>query len=145
MVTAAIAPFPHFTLLDTELQNTDPCYTIDTIRALIEADGGSTKQYCLFLGEDAAASLPTWKEVDELIQLASPLVGSREKEVAFQFKGCSPVFRQLLKKGWTSIPRLEISSSWVRARIEKEQYAGHLLPGKVWDYIQAHRLYQTLA
>jgi nicotinate-nucleotide adenylyltransferase len=141
MVTAAIAPFPQFTLLDYELQKTTSCYTIETIRTLAEED--SKVDYFLLLGEDAAHSLPTWKEVDALIKLAPPLVGSREKNWTSEVQGASPSLAKLLKKGWTVIPRLEISSTWVRSRVQKGEYAGHLVPGKVWDYIQAHQLYAS--
>lgn len=143
MVTAAISPFPKFTLLDDELQKTASCYTINTIRSLVEASRSLEKQkahYFLLLGEDAAVSLPTWKEADELVRLATPLIGSREKDL---LNGdFPPAFSKLLKKGWTVIPRLEISSMWVRQRIEQGRYAGHLVPGKVWDYIQTHQLYR---
>jgi nicotinate-nucleotide adenylyltransferase len=141
MVTAAISPFPQFTLLDYELQKTSSCYTIETMRTLVEED---TKiNYFLLIGEDAALSLPTWKEIDELIKLAPPLVGSREKEIMPVLQGASPALAKALKKGWTIIPRLEISSTWVRSRIQKGEYAGHLVPGKVWDYIQTHQLYTS--
>ena len=139
MVTAAISPFPQFTLLDYELQKTSSCYTIETIRTLTQEN--SKVHYFLLIGEDAALSLPTWKEVDELITLAPPLVGSREKDLLSEIQGASLTLVKLLKKGWTVIPRLEISSTWVRSRIQKGEYAGHLVPGKVWDYIQAHQLY----
>ena len=139
MVTAAISPFPQFTLLDYELQKTSSCYTIETMRTLVEED--PKVDYFLLLGEDAAASFSTWKDVDELIKLAPPLVGSREKDFLADIKGATPALTKLLKKGWTPIPRLEISSTWVRARIKKGEYAGHLVPGKVWDYIQTHHLY----
>jgi nicotinate-nucleotide adenylyltransferase len=139
MVTAAISPFPQFTLLDYELQKPASCYTIETMRTLKEED--PKVQYFLLLGEDAALSLPTWKEALELIKLAPPLVGSREKELLSELKGADAALIKMLKKGWTSIPRLEISSTWVRSRVNKGEYAGHLVPGKVWDYIQTQQLY----
>lgn len=138
MVTAAIAPFPKFTFLDYELQKIEPCYTIETIRTLV--DENPKIHYFLLLGEDSAMTLSTWKEVDELVKLAPPLVGSRDN---LQFEGASPAIEKLLKKGWTSIPRLEISSTWVRSRIQKGEWAGHLVPGKVWEYIQTHQLYKS--
>lgn len=145
MVTAAISSFPQFTLLDSELQKTDPCYTIDTIRSLVESDRsqkGEKVHYFLLLGDDTAASLPTWKEVDELLCIAKPLIGSREKDLSLISKELPASFASLLKKGWTEIPRLEISSTEIRQRVEKDQYAGYLVPGKVWDYIQIHQLYR---
>jgi nicotinate-nucleotide adenylyltransferase len=48
MVTAAISPLSHFTLLDFELQKSVPCYTIDTIREIISIDLQSKKKKKLF-------------------------------------------------------------------------------------------------
>jgi nicotinate-nucleotide adenylyltransferase len=136
MVTAAISPFPTFTFLDYELQKSDPCYTIETIQYLTEQNPKGN--FFLLLGEDSARTLSTWKEVKELVKLATPLVGSRDEEKELKL---DPEFAKILKKGWTTIPRIEISSTWIRERIKKGQYAGHLVPGKVWDYIQTHQLY----
>ena len=142
MVTAAIAPFPQFTLIDYELQQMEPCYTIDTLQFLVNSDGDKKVHYFLLLGEDAAVSLPRWKEVNRLVSLATPLVGSREKDLLpEEIENLSPELMKLLKKGWTPIPRLEISSTWIRSRVQKGEYAGHLVPGKVWEYIQTHQLY----
>lgn len=125
MVTAAIAPLPQFTLLDSELQKSEPSYTIDTIRELLKTDH-EKKNYFLLLGEDAYEHFQEWKEVKELVKLVTPLIGSR----------------QSIKKGLTRIPIMEISSTEIRDRLQKRLYCGHLLPAKVWDYIQQHQLYQ---
>ncbi len=132
MVTAAISPLPSFTLLDLELQKTSYCYTIDTMRTLISLDQESKtkRNYFLLLGEDTLEKFHTWREVEELIKLAPPLVGTRLASAN-------------LKKGLTPIPTLDISSTKIRERLHKGQYCGHLLPAKVWDYIQQHKLYQN--
>jgi nicotinate-nucleotide adenylyltransferase len=139
MVSLAIRPIPQFALLDYELQKTAPCYTVDTMRRLVKEE--PTAHYFLVLGEDAALSLPTWKEVEQLVLLAPPLVGSRDTALLSEVQGASPSLLKCLKKGWTAIPRLEISSTWVRLKIQQGEYAGHLVPGEVWDYIQTHKLY----
>jgi nicotinate-nucleotide adenylyltransferase len=133
MVTAAISPLPHFTLLDLELQHTVPCYTIDTIRALIAAD--HKKTYFLLLGEDALEHFHEWREVEELVKLATPLIGSRNNSKAVTVSAA-------IKRGLTTIPIMEISSTGIRDRLKNDLYCGHLLPAKVWDYIQQHQLYR---
>lgn len=130
MTTAAISPLPQFTLLDLELQKTLPCYTIDTIESLIEMD--KNRHYFLMMGEDSLEQLHTWKDVEKLLKLAPPLIGSRTKK--------API--KSVEKGMTPIPILEISSTDIRARLQKGLYCGHLLPAKVWDYIQQHELYK---
>lgn len=139
MVTAAISPLPNFTLLDLELQNSMPCYTVDTIRALIAAN--HKKNYFLLLGEDAIEHFHEWREVEELVKLATPLIGSRATK-SFNRKGLTPVLSSSIEKGLTEIPIMEISSTGIRDRLKKGLYCGHLLPAKVWDYIQQHQLYK---
>lgn len=118
MVAAAIAPFPEFTLLDLELHKTSCCYTIDTIRTLLSLDqqAGVKREYHLILGEDAFEKLHTWREADELIKLAPPLIGKRT---------------------------LQISSTQIRSRLQKRLDCSDLLPPKVGDYIQQHQLYEN--
>jgi nicotinate-nucleotide adenylyltransferase len=143
MVTAAISPLPHFTLLDLELQNSMPCYTIDTIRALMATDQQHKKKknYFLLLGEDAIEHFHEWREVEELVKLATPLIGSRQKK-SFNTKGLTSALSSSIEKGLTDIPIMEISSTEIRDRLKKGLYCGHLLPAKVWDYIQQHQLYR---
>jgi len=201
MVTAAISPLPNFTLLDFELQKSMPCYTIDTIRQLIAIDEQhkKNKSYFLLLGEDAIEHFHAWREVEELVKLATPLIGSRQNKgllkdnlkyfdsarqsqieaqrserrspspigkgeeeerfvavaasqnaldyplavpKSFPQKGLSPALLSAIEKGLTQIPLMEISSTEIRNRLEKGLYCGHLLPAKVWDYIQQHELYE---
>ena len=145
MVTAAISPLSHFTLLDFELQKSVPCYTIDTIREIISIDLQSKKKknYFLLLGEDALEHFHQWREVEELIKLAPPLIGSR-KSKSFNTKGLPSALSSSIEKGLTAIPIMEISSTEIRDRLNRGLYCGHLLPAKVWDYIQQHQLYNKL-
>lgn len=145
MVTAAISPLPQFTLLDLELRKTTPCYTIETIRTLVGLDeqNKAKKNYFLLIGEDALERLHNWREVDELIKLAPPLIGSRDKKSFVKPKGLKPALSSSVEKGLTPIPIMEISSTEIRARLQKGLYCGHLLPAKVWDYIQQHQLYRA--
>ncbi len=142
MVTAAISPLPQFTLIDIELQRAEAAYTIDTIKTLISTDEQNKvkSRYFLLIGEDALEQFETWRDVEELVRLAPPLIGSRGKN---SFK---PVKKNALyskiEVGLTPIPILEISSTTIRDRIQKGLYCGHLLPAKVWEYIQQHYLYQ---
>jgi nicotinate-nucleotide adenylyltransferase len=146
MVTAAIAPLPQFTLLDLELQKSMPCYTIDTIRELLTITDNKhkkKKEYFLLLGEDALEYFHQWREVDELVKLAAPLIGSRNTK-SFNTKGLTSALASFIEKGLTPIPIMEISSTEIRDRLQKGLYCGHLLPAKVWDYIQQHQLYRKI-
>jgi nicotinate-nucleotide adenylyltransferase len=70
--------------------------------------------YRLILSEESAAQFDRWKDFEELAQLAPPLIGPR---------------------------KMQVSSTEIRERLKKNLYCGHLLPEKVWQYIQKTNLY----
>jgi nicotinate-nucleotide adenylyltransferase len=139
MVVAAIAPIPKFTFLDVEIQKSSPSFTIDTIHSLYKTEAKGKKQIYLILGEDALANFHQWKEVEELVALAPPLVGSRSD--AALPKSLSKPLLAALQKGMTKTPIMEVSSTEIRRRLQLGLYCGHLLPAKVWDYINTNQLY----
>lgn len=100
---------PQFKVTTIELEQKKPVYTVDTVKAL------HIEGLRLLLSDETAAQLGTWKQTEELVRLAPPLIGPREAH---------------------------ISSSEIRERIKKKLYCGHLLPAKVLEYIERHRLYE---
>lgn len=111
MVKLAIESIPKMRVSDYEIGNQGPSYTVDTIRHLLKVNPAN---YHLILGEDALKGIGKWKEPDELLSLAPPLVGARA---------------------------LKISSTAVRERLKKRLYCGHLVPEKVLAYIYDNKLY----
>lgn len=136
MTGLAIEGIPHFSLLDLELQREGPSYTIDTIRELKKKH--PRDQFHLILGEDVLEGLPQWREVEELLALAPPLTGTRP---GAKLPELPHVLGQMIERGRTDIPSMDISSTELRGRLSKKMYCGHLIPAKVLDYIHAHRLY----
>ena len=136
MITAAIAPFPQFTFLDYELQQNRVSYTSQTLQYLSQKY--PEKTFYLLLGEDNARSIPTWPDGKQLLELAIPLVGSWSSE---DLSEMDPYFAAIFNKGWTPI-HMKTCSTWIRERIKQGKYVEHLLPGRVWDYIQIHQLYR---
>lgn len=138
MVLQAIAPIKSFSLLDYELNRPGPSFTIDTIRMLSQAEPGN--QFFLILGEDALSSLYLWKDVENLLQLAHPLIGSRLRNLE-PVEGLSNGSRQRIEKGMTPISLMEISSTTIRERLRQKKYCGHLVPHNVLNYILKYELY----
>ncbi len=101
---------PQFALSSYEIDRPGSSYTIDTIRAL-RREGVHLR---LLLSEEAAVHLDQWKETQELVRLAPPLIGPRE---------------------------IPVSSTQIRERLKKKLYCGHLIPAKTLDYIRANHLY----
>jgi nicotinate-nucleotide adenylyltransferase len=139
MIELAIAPIKNFNLIPDELDRPAPSYTIDTVRDLLKRHPYS--QMHLILGEDAIETLPSWKEIEELIILAPPLIGTRNGKEKKSFHFLPPLLHAAIEKGSVQIPVMEISSTWIRKRLKMNQYCGHLLPPKVLDYIYEYDLY----
>jgi nicotinate-nucleotide adenylyltransferase len=99
---------PQFKICSLEIDRGGPSYTIDTIREL------GIKGLHLLLSDEAAAHLGKWKESEELVRLAPPLIGPR---------------------------KIEISSTEIRNRLKKNLYCGHLVPAIVLDFIHKERIY----
>lgn len=130
MLKAALEGIPQFRILPLELERHGPSYTIDTVRAL-SSENASLR---LLLSEEAAAHFSQWKEADELLRLAPPLIGGRRA-------GDPPRLPDALRPAFTPTRILEISSTEVRERLKKKLYCGHLIPAKALDYIHLHHLY----
>jgi len=137
MVKLAIQEIDAFRVSSIEIQRKGLSYTIDTLRALKESYKPQTQWYIL-LSEDSLSCFHLWKEPEEIIRMAWPLIGSRSS-VRPEIPP-SPV-REALLEGLTETKQYEISSTDIRDRLKKGLYCGHLVPSKVLEYIAQRRLY----
>ena len=118
-----------------ELVTPSPSYTIDTI-SKINAD----KIY-IIMAEDLLYDLEKWKDVKKLFSIASPLIGTRHGFRDRDIENFEPSLKLQIKEGLCSICAMDISSTMIRSRLKKRLYCGHLLQGKVLDYIHQNELY----
>lgn len=143
MLELALEHLPSFGIVPNELQREGPSYTIDTLRELIleEQKEPYPSRFFLILGEDAVPGFFHWKEVNEIIRLAPPLVGKRFVDESFlELEGESEILHAL-RKGETPTRVMDISATNIRERVLKGLYIGHLVPSKVVDYIYQNHLY----
>lgn len=140
MVSLAIEPIPQFKLLDYEARQEGPSYTINTLRYLYanEQKSPDPRQFHLLLGDDILEGISGWKEAEEVLRLAPPLIGCRQWNATWE--GVDPI-NTAIRNGMTPTPIMEISSTEIRQRISRGLYCGYLVPEKVLDYIKSHRLY----
>lgn len=126
-------------VLDLEVQKSGPCYTIDTLKDLFNQF--PSEQFTLLLGEDSAATFPSWKQAEDIVSLLPIVVGQRQgKDLKnlLSFSEKNTYFEKIL-----DIPLMEIEATRIRYRIQKRLYCGHLVPSKVLDYIYQNQLYST--
>lgn len=137
MLRLSIEGLPHFRATAWEIDRKEVSYTIDTLRALQKQDGGKT-HFRLILSEESATRLPLWKEAEELLLLAPPLIGARN---SFDLE---EAFADRLQSSLVRMPMFPISATEIRHRLHLRLYCGHLVSAKTLDYIHRNQLYTKL-
>lgn len=118
---------------DLEVRRGGPSYMVDTLAelALFEPD----VHWDLIVGADAANGLSTWHDPDTLARRCRIVVVDREGDAA----AVVPVGFDVVR---VSIPRLDISSSELRARVADGRPIAPMVPDSVCSVIERHRLYR---
>jgi nicotinate-nucleotide adenylyltransferase len=127
-----------------ELDRGGPSYTVDTLRALHGSREGDDLTF--IVGGDMASSLPTWREPEVVLELARMAVAEREEhrrhEIAERVGALRGAPERIL---FFAMPRLDISSSDIRARLAGGRPIRWLVPGAVADEIERRGLYGATA
>ncbi len=139
MVSLALEDIPGCIPTDYEIKRPGPSYTIDLARHVRSKFCKPQDELFLLLAEDVLEGFSRWKDKEDLLALATPLVGSRKSLAKDSF--FDPKLKKVLDRGRVSTPIMEISASNTRNRLKKDLYCGHLVPGKVLDYILLNKLY----
>ena len=135
MTVVATASNPRFTVSRVDIDRPGPTYTIDTLRDLRAARGESTELFFI-TGADALAQILSWKDADELFELAH-FVGVTRPGHHLSGDGL-PAGRVSL----VEIPALTISSTDCRLRARRGEPVWYLVPDGVVQYIAKHGLYR---
>ncbi|MDP9020549.1 MAG: nicotinate-nicotinamide nucleotide adenylyltransferase, partial [Actinomycetota bacterium] len=132
MVEAAVVDVEGIEASGMEIERGGVSYTADTL-AELQRDHPGAELYVI-LGSDAAAGLSTWERIDEVLDLASLVVVTRPGP-----GGAAP------PPGWdhlvVEVPRLEVSSTDLRARFVDGRPLDWLVPEPVVHVIRRRGLY----
>lgn len=113
-----------------EIDRAGPTYTIDTVEALAAPD----RSLFLVVGADVVPRLGTWHRADDLRAAVTLAVVDREGEAAAE-----------VPEGWTvehvSMPRLDVSSTALRARVAEGRPIDVLVPAPAARIIRDLGLY----
>lgn len=133
MTVAAVGEVDGLEASDIELARGGVSYTADTLAELHARHPDA--ELHLILGSDAAGGLPTWDRAEEVRALASVVVVTRPGSE----EGAPP-------PGWSWVrvetPRLDVSSTDLRARVSDGRPLDYLLTPAVIDCIEARGLYR---
>ncbi len=139
MVQAAVKEFPHFFVSTIELAREGISYTIDTVREIADHSVGDDLYW--LLGADMLQDLPHWKEVEAILSyvtiVAAPRPGVNLQAIADDLKSLYENARIVI----LAMPELDISSTWLRDRMQKGLRVDPLLPFGVSRLIVQERGY----
>jgi nicotinate-nucleotide adenylyltransferase len=138
MTVIATASNPRFTVSRVDLERPGPTYTIDTLRDL-RAQRGAGADLFFITGADALAQILTWKDSDELFQLAN-FIGVTRPGHDLSGDGLPADRVSLLE-----VPAMAISSTAVRTRVHDAEPIWYLVPDGVVQYIGKYSLYRPSA
>ena len=135
MTVIATASNPRFTVSRVDIDRAGPTYTIDTLRELKSQRPDA--ELFFITGADAIAQILSWRDHDELWDLAHFVAVSRPGHVLSTAGLPTDDVSQL------EIPALAISSTDCRERVEHGNPVWYLVPDGVVQYIAKHHLYRS--
>ncbi|MGQ9598040.1 MAG: nicotinate-nucleotide adenylyltransferase [Anaerolineae bacterium] len=140
MVELAIAGRPYFSLSRVDAERSGPSYTVDTLE-LLRAEWGPEPAFFFIEGADSLADILTWYQPHRLLELCDLAVVGRPR-VQLDLPHLESLLPGLTARiHWVHMPRLEISSSDLRARVRDGRPIAYLVPPAVETYIMDHGLY----
>ncbi|MGF3053899.1 nicotinate-nucleotide adenylyltransferase [Microbacterium sp. YY-03] len=135
MTVISTASNPRFTVSRVDIDREGPTYTIDTLRDL--AAQRPDAELFFITGADAVAQILSWRDHDELWDLAHFVAVSRPGHVLSTEGLPSERVSQL------EIPAMAISSTDCRERVQRGHPVWYLVPDGVVQYIAKHHLYRS--
>ncbi|MFB7252344.1 nicotinate-nucleotide adenylyltransferase [Microbacterium sp. NPDC056234] len=137
MTVIATASNPRFTVSRVDIDREGDTFTIDTLRDL-KNERPNAELYFIS-GADAVAQILSWRDHDELWDLAHFVAVSRPGHVLSTDGLPSDDVSQL------EVPALSISSTDCRQRVQEGEPVWYLVPDGVVQYIAKHHLYRSKA
>jgi len=142
MTVIATASNPAFTVSRIEIDHPGPTYTVDTLRRLRTQLEQDTRLYFI-TGADAVLHILTWKDGEEVLDLAELIAATRPGYDLSKLSDRLP--RATDRVHPMEIPMLAISSTEIRARVARGAPIQYLVPEGVARYLDKRGLYQPAA
>jgi nicotinate-nucleotide adenylyltransferase len=131
MVEAAVRDVPGLVPGRQEIDHGGPSYTADTLAVLAQQYPGA--DFFTIIGDDAAAGLRTWTRWEEVVERSQVVVVDRPGESVDVDDGIEWIR--------VEVPRLEVSSTDLRARFTDGRPLDYLVTQPVLDVIRTRGLY----
>lgn len=132
MVQAAVADVDGLLASDLEIRRGGASYTADTLAALAERHPGAILH--TIVGDDAAAGITSWERHDEVV--------ARSVLVVVDRPGAPVELPEQFDWVRVEVPRLEVSSTDLRARVRDGRPLDYLVTDPVLQIVRERSLYQ---
>jgi len=143
MIELALGGHEAFVLSKLEIERGDVSYTVDTLKQVKETN--PEDELFLMMGDDSLENFPDWRDPKTICELATPLVvnrpGSGEVDLSVLKPFVSPERFESFEKLSITSPRIEISSSEIRKKVQQGQSIRFLTPRSVEKYIETQKLF----
>lgn len=128
----------HHLVVDArETQREGSTFTVDTLQELHDEEADT--DWVFLLGADAAARLGEWHRIADALALARFVVVTRPGHEVPEDAAFGAVLEPL------TVPRIEVSSTDLRARYADGRATRYLVPERVDRYVRRHRLYGAIS
>ena len=136
MLKMATMDNPNFEISDIELKRGGISYSLETIQTYKEQTGLGGDDLYYLIGSDSLKQFQAWQNPKAILEECQLIVAIR------------PGFRPsdipnwiLAKVQFANIPRIEISSTQIRARWVEDKTIRYMVTQPVWTFINKYNLY----
>lgn len=136
MLKMATMDNPNFEISDIELKRGGISYSLETIQTYKEQTGLGGEDLYYLIGSDSLKQFQAWQNPKAILEECQLIVAIR------------PGFRPsdipnwiLAKVQFANIPRIEISSTQIRARWVENKTIRYMVTQPVWTFINKYNLY----
>lgn len=136
MAEALIESHPRLVVCEIESTLPQPSYTVDTLRAC--RDSFPNTHFQFLLGSDSLAQLPGWHQAIELTHLVEFIVAVR---AGFEYQMTMDEVSRVLpdiRAQAIEMPMVDVSSTFVRDRLQQKKTLCGLVPTRVMEIWKAH-------
>ncbi len=139
MVKLAIDHNPRFAAAGVDMDRPGPHYTTDMVRIFQEHYGGA--EIYFLMGSDSLRDLLSWRDADQLIQMANLVVMQRPAIYPDLAKLSRELPGLLERVFFLNAPEVDISSTAIVERLKTKQSVRYRVPTNVLTYLLKHGLY----
>jgi nicotinate-nucleotide adenylyltransferase len=136
MLKIATMDNPNFEISDIELKRGGISYSLETIHTYKEQTGLDREDLYYLIGSDSLKQFQTWQNPKAILEECQLIVAIR------------PGFRPsdipnwiLAKVQFANIPRIEISSTQIRARWVEDKTIRYMVTQPAWEFINENNIY----